>query len=504
MTRRHGRTTCLFVLVTAVAVALAAPSGASAANKPYAVTISPGVVSAGQNVTLTATFHNTTGPPGGQQIGSANLFWPTAVFPNVTVSVPAPVTATIGASCTFGTVTGSCIQLRNMSVLPNTNLAVTIMPTAQTQVCSTTGGPGPGSWFVEAKQSNDFSGPPGNDLTLSPPPSSQLTSTLDGACHLAWNVQPSTSLTYNSSSAPLNFVTSNPLTPGTPISVSVVKSDGISAATGSIDALHGPVITLTLPAKSDPGATTPGGTPDENASGGGVASFDGLTIDEPGDGYALFAKSGSLTPVCGTTLACTTPGLSNAFKVVDKAVPCPKNNSCSVTETDKKGNGTGQVVATATGTGETSCSTNPSACLTLSVNSNDSQPLICGNYVSADQNVYEFDGPPDRSKVGTITITNPAPGSPTLAGNANQFLTAEQICFDSPTEFITASGTLAPADATGTGYIGLLPTCTGKPTGPCHNRKQDTMTPDPTRPFGFDSIVLVADIPAGPGDPHMS
>lgn len=483
MARRHGRTACLFVLAGLVALACTAPASAGAANKPYVLTISPGLTAAGQNVRITATFTNLTGPPGGQMLGSANLFWPTSIFGNVTASVPSPATAALG-TCTFGTVTGSCIQLRNLSLAPSKSVDVTITPTAPTPVCSTA----TGSWLVEAKQANNFSGPPGNDLTLSS--SSQLTSTLDGACNLAWNAQPAASLTYDPVTAPLNFVTSVPFSPGSPVSVNLVDSAG-DLATGSIDGQQDrPTVTLT--AASNPGAAVLGGT--SAVASGGTAAFGALTINRPGDGYTLLASSGSLTP-----------GLSNAFDVQDKAVSCAVNTtSCSVT--DSNGDGSGQVLAnptTTSGTGE----------LSVSINSNNSNILACGSYVSADQNVYEFDGPAGRSKVGTITITNPNPSSPTLTGSATKVLGAQQICFDGPVQFTTAAGALATPDGNG-GYIGLLPTCESgdryddpdgdadDTTGPCHNRQQDTTRADASSPLGFD-IVLVADIPPEPGDPHM-
>jgi hypothetical protein len=460
------------VLAGLVALVLVAPASASTANKPYTLTISPPLMEGGQeNVTITATFKNQTGPPGGQQLGSANLIWPTSIFANVTASsvsgAGAAATASSG-TCTFGTVTGSCIKLRNLSLSPGpTPLTVTM--SATTQTCFTT----PEPWVVEAKQSNDFSGPPGNDLTLSSAPQS----TLDGACKLAWISQPTDSLTND----PISSV---PFTPGSPISVKVVDSSGKVLP-------ESPAPTVTLTAPSNPGAVTPAGA-SEPASGG-IASFPNLTINSPGDFYTLTASSGTLSSVP-----------SNAFDVADTYTfaPCSVNASCSTTDSNNKGSG--KVMANTTTTSGT---------LTLSVNSNNGNTLPC-SYVSADQNVYGFDGP--GSKVGTITITNPNLSSPTLTGTAWQIISAQQICFDGPVDFTTASGTPAPPDPTGSGFVGLLPTCTtdpdswddpdgdaDDPTGPCHNRQQDHIVRDLSSPLGYD-IVLVADIPPEPGDPHMS
>jgi hypothetical protein len=133
-----------------------------------------------------------------------------------------------------------------------------------------------------------------------------------------------------------------------------------------------------------------------------------------------------------------------------------------------------------------------------SANSNTLQPLTCAGYNSADPNAYDVFATVDRTKVVTITITNPAVA---LTGSAQDILRAQQICFDAPYDFLIASGR-APSDGHG-GFIGLLADCGRGVSGPCHDRRSDTTVPDPSSPLGFD-IVLVANIPSGlPGDPHI-
>jgi hypothetical protein len=464
--------------------------------QPYTLTVSPNLTSAGQRVTVTATLglpsavadHDLAGRD--DPLGSANVFLPTSVFSGVTAATSSQGTATLG-TCTFGTVTGPCIQLRNLGLKPGNTVAVTF--TASTPACSTA----TGAWLVEAKPSNDFHDPTGDDLNLSS--GSQPTSTLDGACSLTWNAQPAKSRTFDAVTAPFSFVTSVPLTPGSPLRVAVLDSQG-KPAKGSIDAqFDGPTVTLT--ARPNPGGATLGGT--GATASGGIASFGAVTINRAGDGYVLSASSGSLAP-----------RVSRAFNVVNKAVSCRvKVRACSTMVGNDDGRG--RILAKATkkaGTGE----------LTLSVNSGNSNTLQCGRYVSADQNVYEFRGPPGRSKVGTITITRPDPVSPTLKGSRKRILRAQQICFDGPVRFIAARGVRAAPDGYG-GFIGLLPTCVSDvpdrdnhdrndgdhdgddrrvTTGPCQDRSKDATPPDPSSPLGFD-IVLVADIPAEPGDPHM-
>jgi hypothetical protein len=467
------------------------PAPAPPPIQPYTLTVSPSLTSAGQRVTVTATLSLPSAIVGRDQLGSANLFLPTSVFSGVTAATSSQGTATLG-TCTFGTVTGPCIQLRNLGLKSGNTIAVTF--TASTPACSTA----TGTWLVEAKPSNDFHDPASDDLSLSS--GSQPTSALDGACSLAWDAQPAKSRTFNPVTAPFNFVSSVPLTPGSPLRVAVLDSQG-NPAKGSIDAqLDGPTVTLT--AQPNPGAATLGGT--SATASGGIASFGAVTINRAGDGYALSASSGSLAP-----------HVSKSFNVVTKAVSCRvKHRSCSTTAGN--GNGRGRILAKAAkkaGTGQ----------LTLSVDSGNSSTLRCGPYISADQNVYEFLGPPRRAKVGTITITRPNLVSPTLKGTRKRILEAQQICFDGPVRFITASGVRAAPDGHG-GFIGLLPTCVVDvpdrdnhdrndgdhdgddrrvTAGPCQDRSKDSTPRDPSSPLGFD-IVLVADIPAEPGDPHMS
>ena len=478
------------MLTGLISLALAAPASADGEHQPYVLTVSPSLVSAGQRVRVTATLSLPSAIAGRDQLGSANLFLPTSVFSGVTAATPSQGTATLG-TCTSGTFTGPCIQLRNLALKPGSTLVVTI--SASTPACSTA----TGTWSVEAKPSNDFHDPASDDLSLSS--GSQPTSTLDGACALAWNAQPAKSRTFDPVAAPFNFVTSVPLTPGSPLRVAVLDSRG-NLAKGSIDAqFDGPTVTLTGHPK--PGTATLGGA--SATASGGIASFGAVTIDRAGDDYVLSASSGTLAP-----------RVSKAFNVVSNAVSCRvKARSCSTTAAN--GNGRGHILAKAAkkaGTGQ----------LTLSVNSDNSNTLRCGPYISADQNVYEFLGPARRAKVGTITITRPNLVSPTLKGTRKRVLGAQQICFDGPVRFITAGGVRAAPDGHG-GFIGLLPTCVFDvpdrdnhdrndgdhdgddrrvTTGPCHDRRKDSTPRDPSSPLGFD-IVLVADIPPEPGDPHM-
>jgi hypothetical protein len=144
----------LVVLVSAVSAA-----SASAAFKPYSVVMSGDVGSSGPVAVATITNENKT-----QQLGSANLAAP----PDYAVTSASTTQRSFTVVCD---VTGhACvIQLRNAALAPGASLNITIG--LRSVPCSS------GTWGVEAKQSNDFSGTPGNDLNLDTA-NSVLTTTL--------------------------------------------------------------------------------------------------------------------------------------------------------------------------------------------------------------------------------------------------------------------------------------------------------------------------------------
>ena len=138
-----------------------------------------------------------------------------------------------------------------------------------------------------------------------------------------------------------------------------------------------------------------------------------------------------------------------------------------------------------------------------------------------DPNTYEFFSTDENlNKVVTITITDPIGAPPYDPRDTDGFkkpggdgdndyddvLWNSQICFQAPYEFTVRGGGLASSSTLPDGetvFTGLLPDCTPSGTGPCHNRKQDSVPRDKNSPVGYD-IVLIADIPAAPGDPRMN
>jgi hypothetical protein len=452
-------------------LALAGSASADSTNKPYSLTISPGAttyetagngeVASGETVQVTATFKNETST---QQMGSANLFWPSGFavlnshdFPITTTGT---TTASLSSSCTQnGVAAGACVQVRNMSAAPGTSVTVTMWVT--TPACDS-GSNFP--WTAEVKQANNFSGSPGNDLFFDAP-NSQPDTTLDGACSLRFVNQPA--------DAKVNTAISDqaftPPPTGGDVTVQVVDSGGTPIAGSSAP--------VSMSLNKNPGLATLSGTTTEAASSG-TASFADLKLNAAGSPYALAASSGTLT---GAN--------SSDFAIQDQAQSC-SSGICTTTDGTSNGN---QAVVQGT--------VNTPGILTESVNSDANAPLACAGYASLDPNNYAFNAPSDWSKVITITIVP----TTNLGNNPKQILKNQQICFQAPYEFTTLSGQQATEqdfpDGT-TGYIGLLPSCGNGVTGPCHDRQSDSTIPNKHSKSGYN-IILVADVPPGePGDPR--
>jgi hypothetical protein len=437
-------------------------AGAGTTSKPYSLVLSepagavtyetvPGVVASGETVSVTATVRDDTTT---QQLGSANVFWPAGF--NVLDTHTYPVTSSAGtaavsASCTdLGLPAGSCVELRNLSLSPGQSASVTMWVT--TPACQA----GQFAWSAEAKQANNFSGTPGNDLTYEAPPVSQPNTTLDGACALAFANQPSNTLVGQDIRNSAYDPTSDPVT--------VTVLDGQNPAQ--------PLTTSTAPVTVALGGNNPAnlqlaGTTTQPAAAG-TASFGDLSLASSGNRLALTATSGTLT--MGT--------ISTAFAVTDDHVSCV--TSCSSTDGTPDGN---QAQVSAGASGDLTEAVNPPG-----------QPALACTGSTLDPNTYQVFEQSSSDTVVTIKIVPPA----NLKGTPNQILKQAQICFGQATEFTTNTGTPAPAGTLpdgSPGYVGLLQTCTGSTTGPCHNRQADTTIPDHHTKLGYD-LILVVDVPA--------
>ena len=363
---------------------------AGTTTKPYAVDIAPHPIAAGSTQTFIATLSNETKT---QQIGSANLTVPTG-FSIVSVASPSPQGT--------ATVVGSTIQIRGLSVPAGMSATVSFVAISP---CT----PGDYPWSVIAKQSNNFSGDPGNDLTFDAAHSNLVTTTT-GTCRLGFGflTQP------DDAQVNTNITSERYLPTGAPVQVQVLDANGDLISSASV-----PVI-LSIANNPGGGVLTSAGV---NAVGG-IATFPALSISKTGLGYTLAAT---------TTATSIDAGASSAFDIVDVGKNCPAGPCQSGTVTN--GNTRASESASSGASGDQ---------LTLAISV---ETLDCVGYTEVSA-VVTFDTTGVRTK--TITITVPK----SVGGNAN----SRQVCFSSPTPFTDRFGA--------TVTTGLLPDCTVSPA-PC-------------------------------------
>jgi hypothetical protein len=388
---------------------------ASAATKPYRVVVAPSSVPGGQQV-FTATFTNLTAP---QELGSANLTLP-AGFTAISASVTGPGKATLS---------GNVVQLRNLALQPGASLAVTV--TADVPCAA-----GDYAWSVIAKQSNNFSGPPGNDFGPLTADSSLTTSVTGcGAVAVGFVGQPA--------SARVNeTITTTPYNspPGGPVTVEVTDASGNRVTTSSA------VITVGLAPGS--GSGTLSGTTTVTAVNG-LATFDDLSIDAQGT-YALVASSPGLTSATSST-----------FRIDESATVCVEDAGCTATATLSNGRATIDVTA---------LSASQSDAGVLTINSNVGDPLNCEDYEEVAGGDFAVDffpnaGSVERAKVVGLTLSKKAMNDVPENGAAHL-----NICFGAPFPFAVKPGTSPLQEFEGLN-IGLLPDCGGAFAPPCVSKR---------------------------------
>ncbi len=358
------------------------PALAASSKKPYAVVIAPAAVPAGATTTFTATLTNETGT---QQLGSANLTLP-AGFTPLSVGAPSVGTATLA---------GSTVQLRDLATPPGASTSVSVSARVPCAPVTFT-------WSVIAKQANNFTGDPGNDLTFDAANSS-LTTTLTGSCHLGieFTSQPADSQIATA----ITTATFDPS--GPPVSVRVLDGNG--------DPITSSTAPITLAIGTNPGGGSLSGTTLVNAVGG-AASFPGISIDEPGLNYTVTAS---------TTATAIAPTVSGPFDVANVGKKCAAA-ACS----------SGTVTEGATSASELASAGSDGDLLSLFV---AVEPLDCPGYTETSA-VVTFDVTGTRTK--SVTITVPKTGLQ---------VSKMRVCFSSPTAFVDRSGA--------TVNLGLLPDC---------------------------------------------
>jgi hypothetical protein len=394
------------LIVAVLVLAVAAAAADAAPKKPFVMDVAPvsefaGVTDNAYTVTLT---NNTTT----QQLGSAN------------VTIPAAFTVVSGPS--LGTLApGNVLELRNLGLPPGGSVTVTLglrMPCVA----------GSYDWGVEAKQSNDFSGPPGNTLG---PVSGNRTTTVQGTCKLRFVNQPA-------SAERTAHITAVAFQPDSPSRVTVEAIDG-SPSPQRLTWFAG-TVELQL-VQSGPGALTPDAP--SSAAVAGLASYSDLAIDEAGN-YNLRAT---------TTAAGFSAGVSETFQVIMVVEPCrPAGCRAELAGDDT----TSTLLGTpAAGDGF--------ALLSLNLGTRPA----CAGHTPATSDYYEF-GLSGVAADKTI-VAGFDKGAVKRAGGLSKL----EICFAAPQWFAAKTLPAAPFDYDGDagngaeGFVGLLPDCAASPAGPC-------------------------------------
>jgi hypothetical protein len=398
-----------------VAAALVAPAAAlagstssstcsSSAGKCFAVAITPASLAAGasQSFSFTVTNEATT-----QSLGSVKITAPSGFV----------ITAAPGAA----TVTPGSALFTNLAVQPGANTSLSVTATAP---C--TGGAY--TWGMEVKQSNDFSGPPGNDFQLDTANSTPLSGTATGTCSLAFSGEPA-------ATAAGHVITTGVNSSGGPVQVEVLDGTGVVIANSTAP--------ITVGLSSNPGSGSLSGTATVNASAG-VASFSDLSINAAGVGYALQA---------------TSPGIASAtsnppFTVYGSFGAC--SSSCSGSASNKTTAGS---VTTSSGA--------PGDLLGVGIGGVSYTCNSTYQPVSDPVNVQLLDAngnPLSGQFTAVLTIFKN-----TVQNSGHPGASSWQVCYADTTSFTPRPGTtLGDATIGGVHYFtGLLPDCSSSQPAPC-------------------------------------
>ena len=418
------------VLVLAAAAALPAAPALGAPSKPFRMDVESPQWAGVTDASYAVTLKNETKT---QELGSADI------------TVPEQITI-VDRNGIAGS--GNVLELRNLALPPGGSATITLglrMPCVA----------GSYDWSVRAKQSNDLSGFPGNDLG---PVSGTRSTTVQGSCGLRYVDQPAGAEKGAQIRAAAFVPTSTRL-------VTVEALDGSPAPqrlnwfTGTID------LRLVQPTA---GVLTP--SPASGATVGGLASFPDLSIDRSGN-YNLRAS---------TTAAGFTGVDSNPFQVIDDVGDCSASN-CKAQVAGR------QSTSTLTGAAVTGF-----ALLSLNLGT----PPECAGYTPPTSDYYEF------QLVGTAgDKTVLASFSKAAMKSFGGGHSALEICFAAPQSFTATTGPPAAFDYDGDpgngaeGFVGLLPDCAATPAGPCILDRASA---------GGGGAEVLFFVPAAWGDPRYS
>lgn len=419
-----GRLRAMLPLVV-VALLLGPVASAVADHKSYTADVSPhNNVAAGATHTFTATLTNTSDQ---HQLGSADITPPFGFTLGDVVMQPSQGTATVE---------DNLVKLRDLSAPPGTT--VTVAYTAEVP-CEA----GSGEWQVQAKQANNFNGPPGNDLVLDEAGSNLSVQVVP--CRLNFFTQPTDAERHQ-------VISSQPFDPtGAPVQVEVLDGQNQRITTSTAE------VTVTIgtdPNQPEATATLSGTT--TRTAVGGVAPFDDLSLDLFNVGYTLVASSSGLDPATST-----------AFDIWEQVAACEAGQPCE--------NGVSRPLM------ETMAqiTSGTSGFLPMSVGVVD---LDCGDTANHAPEVVTLDSVGlDGTKTVTMTVAKEFDQLQPNNGVAHY-----EVCFQSDTPFTDKFGN--------TTTKGLLPDCeAGSPTPPCVLSKTKDQAGD---------VVIEVLLPAG--DPSMT
>jgi hypothetical protein len=424
---RAYRRTAWSAGVLALVVLAGSPAGsAGSTTKPYTASIAPTAVAGGSSTTFTVTITNQADP---QHLGSANLTAPAGfTITGATLGGPGTILPPAGPSV---------LRLRNLDLAPGASIGIAVTATAP---CDG----GTFTWGLQAKQANDFQGPPGNDFTTA----SVLTTTVSG-CRLVFLAQP----------APVEVgekLTSSPFDPaGPPVTVAAVDDDGdvIADATGDV--------TVTL--APSPGALS--GTTTQPLVAG-VATFDDLSVGVTGPSFTLTAAS---------------PGYPDAtsveFAVAGEGILCVGVPTCSGSVSSPTTTAT--VLASSLAGGTTA--------LGLTLLEGGFPAGVCGAFTPLGSGVTISVRPlPGLTEV-TMRLDKAIVNAKPTPNGVSTF----DLCIGTDRAFPTKSG--APNVVLDGRFWGVLPNCPRLVTSPCEASAKKNNAGD---------VILVAAIPA-PWDPDV-
>jgi hypothetical protein len=426
----------------------------------YALVVSPATVQGGATGHVRVALYNRSSP--GINLSSAN------------VSAP-PGFKVTGASLAYGgsgdvKVVGGAVQVRFARVRPGGALVLSLTATAPAQCGSLSE-----SWKAAVRQDPGFTADP---LTLVASASASRI-TVVTSCALKFATQPHAALIGE------HITGSDYETAATPVTVQVVDDSGdvVSSASGQL--------TLTLNEPSGAGATLAGASAQVSD---GQATFPGLEVNNPDNGYSLTASHDGWAPVT-----------SSSFNVSNQGKPCPQNQTCSTLATAASGNSSPLSASPQSGQN--------AGVLEESINIRTTHPLDCSNparggYTSLSPDTFAFKMNPSthRTEVWTMKLVRPLP--PIDQQTIDALLAAPQVCYGSQTAFTAATGAPAPPGVLpdgSAGFIGTLPNCVspggfGPTGGACIDQSNVQRPVDLSNGLGFDVIVPV-DVPLAQGDP---